>query len=157
EDALRVYEALLGQRAGDGRLRSRVESLTPGGRKHARADAGRGGGENVQAFLRRILAARPGEAAAASTDARPSGGRSPLERAFAVVPPEVETDPGDAAPGEATRPASEGISRDRVCGDEGPRRWIRAPPATPQFAADPTPLPAAPSGGFSFDQFFSPA
>ena len=157
EDALRVYQALLAQRPGDARLRSRVESLTPGGRKHARADAGRGGGENVQAFLRRILAARPGEAAAASTDARPSGGRSPLERAFAVVPPEVETDPGDAAPGEATRPASEGISLDAVFGDEGPRSSIPAAPATPPFAAEPTPPPAAPSGGFSFDHFFSPA
>ena len=157
EDALRVYQALLAQRPGDARLRSRVESLTPGGRKQARADAGRAGGENVQAFLKRILAARPGEAAAASTDARPSGGRSPLERAFAVVPPEVETDLGASAPGEATRPASEGISLDAVFGDEGPRSSIPAAPATPPLAAEPTPPPAAPSGGFSFDQFFSPA
>ena len=158
DDALRVYQALLAQRPGDARLRSRVESLTPGGRKQARADAGRAGGENVQAFLRRILAARPGEGPAASTDARPSGGRSPLERAFAVVPPEVETDPGAAAPGEATRPASEGISLDEVFGDEGPRSSIpAAPAASPPLAAGPTPHVAAPSGGFSFDQFFSPA
>ncbi|HYL55740.1 MAG TPA: tetratricopeptide repeat protein [Gemmatimonadales bacterium] len=157
EDALRVYQALLAQRPGDARLRSRIESLSPGGRKQARADAGRGGGENVQAFLKRILAARPGEGAAASTDARPSGGRSPLERAFAVVPPEVETDPGATAPGEATRPASEGISLDAVFGDEGPRSSIPAAPPTPPLAAEPTPPPTAPSVGFSFDQFFSPA
>lgn len=162
EDALRVYEALLAQRPGDARLRARVQSLTPRGRKQARADAGRAGGaggENVQAFLKRILAARPGEGAAAATDARPSGGRSPLERAFAVVPPEVEADPGAGAPGEATRPATEGISLDAVFGDEGPRSSIPAAPAAPPVPAEPTAPPVVPSGGggFSFDQFFSPA
>ena len=159
DDALRVYQALLAQRPGDARLRARVESLTPGGRKQARADGVRAGGETVQVFLKRILAARPGEGAAASADARPSGGRSPLERAFAVVPPEVETDPGASAPGEATRPATEGISLDAVFGDEGPRSSIPAAPATPPVADEPTAAPAVPSGagGFSFDQFFSPA
>ncbi|TLY56069.1 MAG: tetratricopeptide repeat protein, partial [Gemmatimonadetes bacterium] len=80
EDALRVYRALLAQRPTDARLRARVESLAPGGRW----GAGRGGaGETVQAFLKRILASRPG---APAPEAPRSGGRSPLERAFAVVP-----------------------------------------------------------------------
>jgi len=147
EDALRVYRALLAQRPTDARLRARVESLAPGGRW----GAGRGGaGETVQAFLKRILASRPG---APAPEAPRSGGRSPLERAFAVVPPDSETEPGVIAPGEATRPAAEGISLDQVFGDEGPRRSL---PAADAPAAEPAPPPATQSGGFSFDQFFSP-
>jgi len=148
EDALRVYQALLAQRPTDARLRARVESLTPGGRKK---DERRAAGETAQAFLKRILTARPG---APAPDARPSGGRSPLERAFAVAPPDADADAGLAAPGEATRPAAEGISLDQVFGDEGPRSSVPAaePPATPESV----PPLGAQGGGFSFDQFFSP-
>ncbi|HYL21583.1 MAG TPA: tetratricopeptide repeat protein, partial [Gemmatimonadales bacterium] len=158
EDALRVYRALLAQRPTDARLRARVESLVSGGRGGpGRGGAARGSGggrdagETVQTFLKRILAARPG---APALDARPSGGRSPLESAFAVVPPDAEADAGLAAPGEATRPATEGISLDQVFGDEGPRGSV--PAAEPPAAPEPTPPPGTQSGGFSFDQFFSP-
>ncbi|HEV2750241.1 MAG TPA: tetratricopeptide repeat protein [Gemmatimonadales bacterium] len=157
EDALRVYQALLAQRPGDGRLRARVESLTPGGRREGGRGPRGGGrdlGETVQAFLKRILAGRPGSAPA--TEARPSGGRSPLESAFAVAPPDAETDAVVIAPGEATRPAAESISLDEVFGEEGQRSSM-PPAAETQPAPEPAPSPSAQSGGFSFDQFFSPA
>jgi tetratricopeptide (TPR) repeat protein len=158
EDALRVYQALLARRPTDARLRARVESLVSGGRRDRGGGGGGGGGggrdagETVQAFLKRILAARPG---APAPDARPSGGRSPLESAFAVVPPEAEADGSVMAPGEATRPAAEGISLDQVFGDEGPRSSV--PAAEPPTAPEPAPAPGTQSGGFSFDQFFSPS
>jgi tetratricopeptide (TPR) repeat protein len=161
EDALRVYQALLAQRPGDARLRARVEALKPGGIREGRergwlgGQGGREVGENVQAFLKRILAGRPG---APAPEVPPSGGggRSPLERAFAVAPSDVELDPGVIAPGEATRPAAEGISLDEVFGDEGPRSSVPPPPDTPA-APEAAPPPSTQSGGFSFDQFFSPA
>ena len=151
EDALRVYQALLAQRPTDARLRARVESLTPG-RGGRKKDERRPAGETVQTFLKRILAGRPG---APAPDARPSGGRSPLERAFAVAPPDADADAGLVAPGEATRPAAEGISLDQVFGDEGPRSSVPVAEPPPGGAPEPTP-PVAQSGGFSFDQFFSP-
>ncbi len=152
EDALRVYQALLAQRPTDARLRARVESLVSGGRRDRGGGAGRDQGETVQAFLKRILAARPGVSA---PDAGPSGGRSPLESAFAVAPPDAEADAGVIAPGEATRPAAEGISLDQVFGDEGPRGSV--PAAEPPAAPEPASPSGTQSGGFSFDQFFSPA
>src|SRR5213080_5594938 len=75
EDALRVYQALLAQRPDDARLRGRVESLTGGGAR----EAGRGTGETVQVFLKRILAGRPGTPASEPPD--PPAGSS-LDAAF---------------------------------------------------------------------------
>ena len=149
EDALRVYQALLAQRPTDARLRGRVESLAGGGAM----DLGRATGETVQVFLKRILAGRPG-----SPSSPPPGppARSPLDDVFAIA--NSDPDPGAAfgvvSPGEATRPATDSISLDQVFGDEGMRSSGAAsepPPAPP--AAPPAPED---TGGFSFDQFFSP-
>ncbi len=145
EEALHVYEALLAQRPTDARLRGRVEALAGGGTR----EAGRGTGETVQRFLKRILAGRPGAPAHSAPAAR-----SPLEDAFAIA--HSDTEPSSApevvSPGEATRPATDSISLDQVFGDEGSRSSGAAPEAAP-----PAPSPAPPdTGGFSFDQFFSP-
>jgi len=145
EEARRVYEGLLAKRPTDTRLRGRVEALARGGT----GEAGRGTGETVQRFLKRILAGRPG-APAHSTPAA----RSPLEDAFAIA--HADTEPSSApevvSPGEATRPATDSISLDQVFGDEGSRNSGAAPEAAP-----PAPSAAPPdTGGFSFDQFFSP-
>ena len=148
EDALRVYQALLAQRPGDARLHARVDALSPGGKRRR----GREGetGESVPTFLKRILAGRP--EVAAVPEAAGFGGGSPLERAFAIAPPDVRPDPEIVAPGEASRPAEDTISLDQVFGEEGTRRSLHAaesPPAT----VPPAPPPAQ-TGGFSFDQFF---
>jgi len=145
EEALRVYEALLAKRPADAHLRGRVEALAGGGTR----EAGRGTGETVQRFLKRILGGRPGAPAHAAPAAR-----SPLEDAFAIA--HSDTEPSSApevvSPGEATRPATDSISLDQVFGDEGSRSSGAAPEAAP-----PAPSPAPPdTGGFSFDQFFSP-
>jgi hypothetical protein len=142
---LRVYHALLAQRPGDARLRARIESLTHGG-------SGGGGGETVQAFLRRILAGRLG------TEAHTPG--SPLDSAFAVAPAESEPDLGGevSGPGEATRPAADDISLDHVFGVESVSGQYPAQSApTPTSQPPQPPQPTVPSGGFSFDQFFSPS
>jgi len=145
EEALRVYEALLAKRPTDAHLRGRVEALAGGGTRAA----GRGTGETVQRFLKRILAGRPGAPAHSAPAAR-----SPLEDAFAIAHSATEPSfaPEVVSPGEATRPATDSISLDQVFGDEGSRSSGAAPEAAP-----PAPSPAPPdTGGFSFDQFFSP-
>ena len=158
EDALRVYQALLAKRPTDARLRGKVESLAGGGR--GPMDSGRETGETLQVFLKRILAGRPGSPASA-----PPGppARSPLDDAFAIA--HSDPDPGPApevvSPGEATRPATDSISLDQVFGDEGMRSpgmaSEPAPPAPAPALASRVPPPAPEdTGGFSFDQFFSP-
>jgi tetratricopeptide (TPR) repeat protein len=164
EDALRVYEALLAQRPGDPRLRARVQSLTGrtgwlgGGGGVGGVGGGAGAtGETVQAFLKRILAGRLGARGAEggadvrareSSDSPDPTGGSPLDSAFAVAS-EPEADSGaDSARGEATRPAADNISLDQVFGDSLPPSAAPAPPAAPAPSGPP-------SGGFSFDQFFS--
>ena len=162
EDALRVYQALLAKRPTDARLRGRVESLAGGGAM----DPGRGTGETVQVFLRRILAGRP-----RSPSSPPPGlpARSPLDDAFAIArsDPDPGPAPGVVSLGEATRPATDSISLDQVFGDEGIRNSGTAsepappPPPPPLPPPSASALPAAPpapedTGGFSFDQFFSP-
>src|SRR5207244_6748554 len=86
-------------------------------------------------------------------------GRSPLSDAFAIAHSISEPEPDVLAPGAATRPAGDSISLDQVFGDEGPRS--SAPAAEPPALAAPpaaSPAPtAAQTGGFSFDQFFSPS
>ena len=117
-----------------------MAALSPG----KLGSGGRGTGESVPTFLRRILAGRP-QAAVSS-----------LERAFAVAPPEVSPHRDDAPLGEASRPAEDTISLDQVFGDEG----SRAPPPVAEPAASHPISSAAPAaapsetGGFSFDQFF---
>ncbi|HET7296766.1 MAG TPA: tetratricopeptide repeat protein, partial [Gemmatimonadales bacterium] len=118
DDALRVYQALLGQRPGDARLRARVDALTGGGT-----------GETVHAFLKRILAGRP--VAARPPEPPPSSG-SPLDGAFAAASMEVESTPDVDAPGEATRPAGDNISLDQVFGEEGGRGSLPAAEAPPE-------------------------
>lgn len=162
EDALRVYRALLAQRPGDARLRGRIEALTGGGRR-----------ETVHSFLKRILAGRPGvtppreatpppppspslpSGPPAAPPAAGSLGDSQLERAFGTQRAPRDSDPGIVAPGEATRPATDGISLDEVFGEEGAGTRSSLPPAS-EPAKEPPPA-APPSGGFSFDQFFSTA
>ena len=145
EDALRVYQALLAKRPADRRLRGRVASLAGGGT----GAEGPGTGETVQVFLKRILAARPGP-----TPSVPVG-TSPLDDAFAIAHSDAELGPGPGvvSPGEATRPAADSISLDQVFGDEGPPSSGGAPEPTPPA---PSPAPQE-TGGFSFDQFFSPS
>src|SRR5713101_4489456 len=60
EDALRVYRALLAQRPRDARLQARIAAILRVGA--GREVAGTGGGPTVQAYLRAILAGRPGTA-----------------------------------------------------------------------------------------------
>ncbi len=147
EEALHVYQALLAKRPTDARLRGRVEALAGRGTR----EAGRGTGETVQLFLKRILAGRPGAPAHSAPAAR-----SPLEDAFAIAHSDTEPsfEPEVVSPGEATRPATDSISLDQVFGDEGPRSSGVAPEAAPPPPA-PSPAPQD-TGGFSFDQFFSP-
>ena len=133
EDGLRVYQALLAQRPGDVRLRTKVDRLMGKGPPPA------GSGQSAQAFLRSILARRPVR-----------GEDSSLEQAFAAVTPEPEA-PG---PGEATRPASDTISLDAVFGDEGGRGRASLPETPPPTGGVAGSAGSA-TGGFSFDQFFS--
>ena len=156
DDALRVYQALLAQRPGDPRLRARVDGLASG-ESGAR---GHGTGESVQTFLRRILAGRPplrGEDATPGPEPllAPEFPGSPLDRAFAIAPPEPDPEPEIFAPGEASRPADDSITLDSVFGEETPRRGV-APAEGPATPAEPAPTSPPPPGGFSFDQFFSP-
>src|SRR2546429_6657935 len=137
QDALRVYQALLAQRPADSRLRGRVESIAGGGAR----EAGRGTGETVQVFLKRILAGRPGTPASEPPD--PPAGSS-LDAAFAIA----HSDPQPArahtgvSPGEATRPAADSISPYQGVGDDGPRDSAPAPEVPPP--PGPPPPPAAP-------------
>ena len=157
EDALRVYQALLAQRPADSRLRGRVESIAGGGAR----EAGRGTGETVQVFLKRILAGRPGTPASEPPD--PPAGSS-LDAAFAIAHSDPEPARAHAvvSPGEATRPAADSISLDQVFGDDSPRNSAPAlapevqlpPPPAPPPAPSPSPAPQQ-TGGFSFDQFFT--
>jgi len=142
EDGLRVYQALLAQRPGDVKLRTKVDQLMGKGPPPARS------GQSAQAFLRSILVRRPVRGEASS-----------LEQAFAAATLEPEL----PVAGEATRPASDTISLDAVFGEEAarPSRSETLPPpgsAAPQpggGAAGAAGSPGSATGGFSFDQFFS--
>jgi len=149
EEALRVYQALLAQRPADARLRARVDAVSGRGKR----EEGRGKGvaptgPTVQAFLRAILAARPGGGA-------PTTGASPFDSAFGV--PSVEAEPGG---GQPTYAAADDISLDQVFGDDSGRP--SSVPDAPAMSASLPPAPAPPSpaasvtqtGGFSFDEFF---
>jgi len=167
EDALRVYQALLAQRPDDARLHARVDALSPGRQRTGGAGGGRGTGESVPAFLKRILAGRP--PAAGDSPPEPAAvAESPLERAFAVAPPDVQPGPELATRHEGTRHAEDTISLDDVFGEvraRGPRPVADGAGSQPQASPVPSaaappaaPAPPAPAptqtGGFSFDQFF---
>jgi tetratricopeptide (TPR) repeat protein len=140
-DALRVYQALLAQRPGDGRLKAKVEQLSGGGRK--------GSGVSAQAFLKGIWAGRPAAPPPEPPPPAPAAAeQSTLAAAFDAA------DSGQAAtPGEPTQPAKDHISLDAVFGDEAARRTSEAPAP----AVDGAPPAEPPPPGFSFDQFFAGA
>lgn len=146
QDALRVYRALLAQRPNDARLRSKVEQLSPGGKKRS--------GVSARGFLKNILSGRGGAAA-------PVASQSTLAAAFDVAGP-------GGTLGEPSHPAQDTISLDSVFGEEAARR---APVAgtsgtggtggTGRTGGTDAGQPAAPAadasktGGFSFDEFFA--
>src|SRR5207245_7585456 len=109
--------------------------------------AGTGGGPTVGAYLRAILAGRPGTPAPVE-----GGGGSPLDAAFAHSFPEP-----DPMPGTPTHAASDTISLDQVFGEESGRSSAGAAPeasASAPSASPAPPAPPAPPAGFSFDEFF---
>ena len=130
QDALRVYQALLAARPNDARLKSKVEHLSPGGRKKS--------GISAQAFLKGIWSGRGATPPAAEE-------QSTLAAAFdAAGPP----------PGEPSRPAEDHISLDSVFGDDAGRR-APGPSAVPPSQASAAPADGSKTGGFSFDEFFA--
>lgn len=154
EEALRVYEALLAQRPGDGRLQTKVEELSGRAvravskRKLAKSPDG----PSAPEFIRRVLR---GEAVSVTPVPPPIPTEpSALEGAFAAVPvesaPEAEA---SAPPGAPTQPADDNISLDAVFGDQVGRPSGTELPATPA----PAPVPPGTTGGFSFDDFFGAA
>lgn len=144
DEALRVYRALEAQRPNDARLRARVAALTGGGGS-AGEKRRSGSGQSAQAFLKGILAGRPGSGRAAE-----AGAQSSLDSAFATTASDME------APGAPTRAAADNISLGSLFGDEGPPEATAAGDA---FAPRAAPEPAAPpaAAGFSFDEFFGAA
>ncbi len=130
QDALRVYQALLAARPNDARLKSKVEHLSPRGRKKS--------GISAQAFLKGIWSGRGATPPAAEE-------QSTLAAAFdAAGPP----------PGEPSRPAEDHISLDSVFGDDAGRR-APGPSAVPPSQASAAPADGSKTGGFSFDEFFA--
>ena len=128
QDALRVYQALLAQRPNDAKLRSKVEQLSPGGKRKK-------SGVSAQAFLKGIWSGR--------------GSLSTLAAAF---------DGAGPPPGEPSRPAQDHISLDSIFGEETARRTgtERAEaPAAPPSQASAAPADGSKTGGFSFDEFFA--
>ena len=132
QDALRVYQALLAQRPNDPKLKSKVEQLSPGGKK--------GSGVSAQAFLKGIWSGR---------GATPTP-RAPLEQSTLAAAFDV----ADPAPGEPSHPARDHISLDSVFGEEVARRANAQPSAAPEPAGNTAPE-GGQTGGFSFDEFFA--
>jgi tetratricopeptide (TPR) repeat protein len=137
QDALRVYQALLAQRPNDANLRSKVEQLSPGGKRRS--------GVSARGFLKGILSGGSrGATAPAPTAPEP---RSTLAAAFDVAGPST-----GSGPGEPSRPAHDTISLDSVFGDH------LKTPAREALGADDAQASGGGGwggGGFSFDQFFA--
>lgn len=162
DDALRVYQALLERRPDDARLSAKVAELSGSESPvftqvpAARAPST---GQPLGAFLKRILAARPGAPAA---DPLPEVSLSPAPRRSTGVTPQsllaeafADEPAAGPTPGSPSRPAADSLSLDAVFGEEGSRGSL------PKVAAPPAAEPAAPAGsttgGFSFDEFFGAA
>ena len=150
QDALRVYQALLAQRPNDARLRSKVEQLSPGGKKRS--------GVSARGFLKSILSGRGGGGAASAATPQ-----STLAAAFDVAGP-------GGTLGEPSHPAQDTISLDSVFGEDAARRAPAAGTSgrggagaggTGRTGGTGAGQPAAPAadatktGGFSFDEFFA--
>ena len=143
QDALRVYQALLAQRPNDARLRSKVEQLSPGGKKRS--------GVSARGFLKGILSGR-------GAPEPPPKPQSTLAAAFDVAGPA-------GSPGEPSHPAHDSISLDSVFGEEGARRSARGGTDTQDETVESggaatsqpegPPAEGAKTGGFSFDEFFA--
>jgi tetratricopeptide (TPR) repeat protein len=133
QDALRVYQALLAQRPDDARLRSKVEQLSPDGKRRS--------GVSARGFLKGILSG--GSRGATPPSASASEPRSTLAAAFDVAGPSA-----GSSLGEPSRPAHDTISLDSVFGDHPKAPAREAPPAD-------SAQPEGGGGGFSFDQFFA--
>lgn len=144
EEALRVYQALQAQRPDDPRLRAKVEALSGGVPEHGRGAAATPSGQTAQAFLRRVLASRPGAAAVPEPPRAP-----PLEPAFA----RGASDPNP--PGKPTRAAADDLSLAEVFGDAAAGSTGSAPAPRPEPPARSAAPPLSGAGGFSFDEFFS--
>ncbi|HXF96470.1 MAG TPA: hypothetical protein VNI61_10255, partial [Gemmatimonadales bacterium] len=131
DDALRVYHALLAQRPGDARLKTKIDALE--GRKPA-------SGVSAAAFLKGILRPEPPPAGDAQVSA--------------IVAGAFEGAGEEAIPGAPTKPADDTISLDSVFGDgEAPA----AAPPPGAAGAEPGSAAPGPESGFSFDQFFGGA
>jgi tetratricopeptide (TPR) repeat protein len=139
QDALRVYQALLAQRPHDAKLKSKVEQLSPGGKK--------GAGVSAQAFLKGIWSGRK----AAAPPPPPPEPAAPMEQSTLAS----AFDAAGPPPGEPSHPAHDHISLDTVFGEEGARRPTHDAPAAPGGAAAPAPADGSKTGGFSFDEFFA--
>ena len=133
QDALKVYQALLAQRPNDPKLRSKVEQLSPGGKKRS--------GVSARGFLKGILSGR------GAAPASPPESQSTLAAAFDVA------GPAGGSLGEPSHPAHDTISLDSVFGEEASRR---SPGAGGGGAAPEAPAAeGGKTGGFSFDEFFA--
>jgi len=136
QDALRVYQALLSQRPGDGRLRAKIEHLAGGGH--------RGSGVTAQAFLKAILSGR------GAAPPPPAEAPSTLDAAFESAGPPL---------GEPTHPAENNISLDTVFGSGGGSLGGGGGGAGGGEGglAGGGGGGASATGGFSFDEFFGGA
>ena len=129
-----MYQALQALRPDDRRLQAKVAALSGGGPGNSGRSSGpASSGQTVQAFLKGILASKPGTAAV-----RDSGAASPPAPAFAAAP---AADP----PGEPTRAAEDDLSLDQVFGDDASSAPAPRPAGTPPSAA--SPAPSAPGHG----------
>jgi len=149
QDALRVYQALLAQRPNDAKLRSKIEQLSPGGKKRS--------GVSARGFLKGILSGR-------GAPEPPPEPESTLAAAFGVAGPAGPA----GSPGEPSHPAHDSISLDSVFGEEGVRgsatgatgkkgETVGSGGRGGAAASQPHGPPAEgeKTGGFSFDEFFA--
>ena len=151
EDALRVFQSLLAKRPADARLAARVAELS------RPASARKSGGQSVGAFLKSILAGKPGASAAAAPPRAPEPSprtSTTLEQAFAADEAEAAAG-GEPGPGAPTRPAGDDISLDSVFGEHPRDEATGAPPPAAPSPAPRTASAAPATGGFSFDEFFA--
>src|SRR5207247_10918046 len=100
EDVLLVFHTLLAKRPADARLSARVAELS------RPASARKSGGQSVGAFLKSILAGKPGASAAAAPPRAPEPSArtsTTLEQAFAADEAEAAAG-GEPGPGAPMRP-----------------------------------------------------